>query len=205
MISTIKIGNQIWMTENLAVTIFRNGEKIPFYHNIQDFLKAGRHHEPACCYYENNQKKGLLYNWFAANYCSGIAPEGFKIPSQNDWEELFNYCGGAEKAAINFKSSYGWVEPAKNVPKPEQIIGLEIGNGRDNFGFIAKPMGALLKTELFAEFFGYGRDAYFWTADTVDFYNGWGKIVYMYYYAPNVTFDTIQKRLGMSVRCIKIQ
>jgi uncharacterized protein (TIGR02145 family) len=66
-------------------------------------------------------------------------------------------------------------------------------------------MGALLKTEMFAEFFGYGSDAYFWTADTVDFFNGWGKIVCMYYYAPNVTFDTIQKRLGMSVRCIKIQ
>jgi len=203
MISTIKIGNQIWMAENLAVTIFRNGEKIPFYENTQGFLKAGRHQEPACCYYENSPEKGLLYNWFAANYGSSIAPEGFKISSQKDWEELLNYCGGWEKAAINLKSSYGWVEPAKNPPKPEQMTESEIGNGKDNYGFNAKPMGALLKTELFAEFFGFGSDAYFWTADSNDFYNGWAYNVYMYYYSSRVVFHSAQKRLGMPLRCIK--
>ncbi|WP_057951640.1 hypothetical protein [Salinivirga cyanobacteriivorans] len=51
---------------------------------------------------------------------------------------------------------------------------------------------------------GYGSNAYFWTADTNKFYKGWGQMAYMYYFSSRVMINTIEKRLGMSVRCIKI-
>lgn len=198
-----KIGNQFWMTENLSVTKFRNGDIIPFFDNIQDFLRAGRHQEPACIFYQNNPEKGMLYNFYAIIDDRKICPDGFKIPSESDWNELIAFCGGDSIAAKHLKSVSDWIEP-KNAPKPDITIELEIGNGIDRFGFDAKPMGALVKTKMFAEFFGFGSDAYFWTADTNNFYNGWGRIAYMYYFSSRIMMDTIEKRLGMSVRCIKI-
>lgn len=200
---TIKIGKQTWMTENLSVTKFQNDETIPFYDNIQDFLKAGRHKEPACIFYENNPEKGLLYNFYALDDERLICPDGFMIPSESDWIELIAFCGGENIAAKHLKSVSDWIEP-QNSPKPEFIIETEIGNGLDSFGFNVKPMGAIEKTKMFAEFFGYGSNAYFWTADTNNFYNAWGRIAYMYYFSSRVMIDTIEKRLGMSVRCIKI-
>jgi uncharacterized protein (TIGR02145 family) len=202
-ITSVKIGNQTWMTENLSVTKFQNGETIPFYDNIQAFLKAGRHQEPACIFYANNPEKGLLYNFFAISDKRQICPEGFKIPTKNDWNELIAFCGGENIAAKYLKSTSHWIEP-KNAPKPEIIIESEVGNGLDSFGFNAKPRGAIEKTKLFAEFFGFRNNAYFWTADTNQFYQGWASIAYMYYFSSRVMMDTIEKRLGMSVRCIKI-
>jgi uncharacterized protein (TIGR02145 family) len=201
-IPTAKIGNQIWMIANLAVKTFRNGDAIPFFENTGDFLKAGRHKEPACIFYDNNPEKGMLYNWFAINDSSRICPKGFSIPSESDWRELFDFCGGETIAAKHLKSTNGWVEP-KNAPKPIEIVPSEIGNGLDTFNFNAKPMGALLKTQLIAEFFGFGSDAYFWASNTADFYSGWGRIAYMYYFSNRVMIDTTEKRLGMPVRCIK--
>jgi uncharacterized protein (TIGR02145 family) len=201
-LSEVEIGNQIWMTQNLDVKTFQNGENIPFYHNIQDFLKAGRHQEPACCYYENNPQKGMLYNWFALNDERGIAPESFKVPTKNDWEELIKCCCGKNTAAIHLKSSSNWIEP-QNAPKPTQIVESEIGNGLDSFGFNALPMGSLVKTKLFAEFFGYGSDANFWTSDTDSFYSGKGFGVYLYYFSPRIIIIPIAKRTGISIRCVK--
>ncbi len=199
-----KIGNQFWMTENLGVSTFRNGEAILFYEEIYQFLKAGRHHEPACCYYENNPQKGVLYNWFALNDERCIAPEGFKVPGKKEWEELINHCGGEQKAALALKTSKDWIEPKDNAPKPELIVGSEIGNGTDRFEFCAKPMGSIVKTELFAEFYAFGSDAYFWTADTNEFYCGHAFSAYIYYYSSAVIILSSPKRFGMSVRCVKI-
>lgn len=201
---TKKIGNQIWMIENLATRSFRNGEAIPFYTEMHSFLKAGRHHEPACCYYENNPQKGLLYNWFAIHDERCIAPEGFKVPGKGDWEELINFCGGEQKSAIALKSAKDWIEPKDNAPKPELIVEPEIKNGTNRFEFCAKPMGSIVKTELFAKFYGFGSDAYFWTADTNEFYSGYAFNAYMYYYSSAIIILSSPKRLGMSVRCIKM-
>lgn len=202
-IKTIKIGNQVWMSHNLETLKFSNGEDIPFFDNIQDFLKAGRHQEPACIFYENNPEKGILYNFFAISDKRQICPDGFKIPTERDWNELIAFCGGNSIAAKHLKSVSDWIEP-ENAPKPEIIIESEIGNGLDSFGFDAKPMGSIVKTALFAEFYGFGSDAYFWTADTNEFYSGYAFNAYTYYYSTAVIIVSSPKRLGMSIRCIKI-
>lgn len=200
---TIKIGKQTWMTENLATTQFQNGDTIPFYASIVDFLKAGRNHEPACIFHDNNPDKGMLYNYFAVDDKRNICPEGFTIPTEKDWRELTTHCGGEQIAAKHLKSAYNWFEPL-NAPKPEIRIETEIGNGLDSFGFNALPMGALVKTTLFAEFFGFGSDTSFWTADTNSFYSGYAWNAYMNYYSPCLIHVSSPKRLGMSVRCIKV-
>ena len=76
-----KIGNQIWMTENLKVKKYRNGDIIP---QVQDSLQWSQLTTGAWCYYENDPSKGILYNWFAVNDPRGLAPEGWHIPTDKE-------------------------------------------------------------------------------------------------------------------------
>jgi uncharacterized protein (TIGR02145 family) len=91
----IQIENQFWLTENLNVSKYRNGDEIPQVNNYNEWnnLTTG-----AWCYYENKDENGTiygkLYNWFAVNDPRGLAPEGFHIPSDEEWTILTDYLGG---------------------------------------------------------------------------------------------------------------
>jgi uncharacterized protein (TIGR02145 family) len=95
IIPTVKIANQIWMTQNLDVDCFANGDKIPEVQNRAELenLKTG-----AWCYdedLENGLKFGKIYNWFAIKDERGIVPLGFRVPTMKDWkilfDEIYNY------------------------------------------------------------------------------------------------------------------
>lgn len=87
-----KIGDQIWMTENLNVDKFKNGELIPEAKTNEEWVKAGNEKQPAWCYYENNsengKKYGKLYNWYAVYDYRGLAPKGWHIPKKEEFEKL---------------------------------------------------------------------------------------------------------------------
>ena len=120
----IKIGQQVWTTENLNVDKFRNGEIIPEAKTAAEWHKAGENKQAAWCYYNNDSsngtKYGKLYNWYAVNDPRGLAPEGWHIPSDQEWTDLTNYLGGVEQAGAKMKSKEGW---------------LENGNGTNESGF----------------------------------------------------------------------
>src|SRR3954471_19314790 len=101
----VKIGNQTGMAENLYVVTYRNGDTIP---QVQDpkvwsGLKTG-----AWCYYGGNTQTGIkygkLYNWYAINDPRGLAPEGWHIPSDEEWTKLTTYLGGKIQASAKIKS-----------------------------------------------------------------------------------------------------
>ncbi len=98
---TVVIGNQVWMTENLNVDKFRNGDLIPHAKTNEEWQRAGRNRQPAWCYYDNDpangEKYGKLYNWYAVNDRRGLAPEGWKIPTSDEIEIL--------KASVNHNSN----------------------------------------------------------------------------------------------------
>lgn len=79
---TVKIGNQIWMAENLRVSTFRNGDLIP---NVTDNNEWSKLDSSACCNYDNNRLLSILYNWKAVDDKRGLAPEGWHIPSEQEW------------------------------------------------------------------------------------------------------------------------
>src|SRR4029078_13418598 len=85
----IKINDQVWMLENLAVDHFRNGDSIPEAKTVDEWVGSGREGKAAWCYYENNidsgAKYGKLYNWYAVNHPRGIAPGGWHVPSDSEW------------------------------------------------------------------------------------------------------------------------
>jgi uncharacterized protein (TIGR02145 family) len=95
---TVRISEQVWMVENLKVSTFRNGDVIPEAKSREEWKIAGTEREPAWCYYDNDPANddnyGKLYNWYAVNDPRGIAPEGWNVPSDDEWQLLIDYLGG---------------------------------------------------------------------------------------------------------------
>lgn len=92
---TVKIGDQWWMAENLRVTRDPRGNPVQSYFYDDDQARYGRF--------------GRLYTWDAAMNASGaekargISPDGWHIPSEEDWDELVEYLGGAERVGVKIK------------------------------------------------------------------------------------------------------
>lgn len=106
---TIKIGNQIWLMENLKVTHYRNGDEIPKMVNNTDWSQISLGVFCDCNTY------GHLYNWYTINDKRNIAPIGWHIPSKAEWDTLINYLGGAKKSVSKLKSTLGWKEKNKGT------------------------------------------------------------------------------------------
>jgi uncharacterized protein (TIGR02145 family) len=89
---TIKIGDQVWMAENLRVTHYRNGEAIP---NIQDSKQWWELTSGAYCDAANDPAKGdslgRLYNWYVIDDTRNICPEGWHVPSAAEWQVLLKF------------------------------------------------------------------------------------------------------------------
>lgn len=85
----VKIGNQVWMVENLKTTRYRNGDPIE---NITDATAWSTTTEDGYCNYFNKEeyanKFGRLYNWQAMRDSRQIAPAGWHVPSNEEWDAL---------------------------------------------------------------------------------------------------------------------
>jgi uncharacterized protein (TIGR02145 family) len=108
----VKIGTQVWMSKNLDVDRFRNGEIISQAKNYEAWKFASDNKIAAWCYYDFDSsygvKYGKLYNLFAVSDARGIAPEGYHIPSVEEWSTLINFLGGDSIAGKKMKSQEGW-------------------------------------------------------------------------------------------------
>jgi Fibrobacter succinogenes major domain (Fib_succ_major). len=119
----VYIGEQIWMTKNLAVTQFRNGDNITCAKNGDEWAKYLNERTPAYCDYEfnsaNRDTHGLFYNRYAVTDSRKIAPVGWRIPTQADYKytmnNLFNikdflpvYGGSLHRKIEDDKYSWYW-------------------------------------------------------------------------------------------------
>ena len=82
----IEIGNQTWMTENLKTTHYRNGDSIDYFNNTYVPQNTGAYFPTA-----SFQKFGYLYNWYAAVDSRGVCPEGWHVPSIEEYKQLIVY------------------------------------------------------------------------------------------------------------------
>jgi uncharacterized protein (TIGR02145 family) len=131
----VKIGNQIWMSKNLNVDSFRNGDPIKQVTSKKQWEWQNEIEEPAWCYYNfdsKNAKYGKLYNWFAVIDPRALAPNGYRIPMETDWMILVRSLGKPERlAATQLRGKYGWSNNCKE----------DKSRGGDPFGFNALPGG----------------------------------------------------------------
>jgi uncharacterized protein (TIGR02145 family) len=193
---TIKIGEQIWTKENLQVEKFRNGDIIKQAKTKEEWKKAAEAGEPAWCYAENdpsNEKKyGKLYNWYAVNDSLELAPEGWHIPSDQEWMEMENVLKGRNVAGDKLKSIKGWGEKSK-------------GNNESGFNGLPggarsfdKPVNYGQKESI--EFFNVHNAGYWWTPTEV------GERAFIRILeTENMSLRRffISKDYGMSIRCMK--
>lgn len=178
----VKIGDQWWMAENLKVTHYRNGDTIP---KITDNAEWENASSGAYCSYGNNDKYiatyGLLYNWYAVNDARSIAPEGWHIPSEAEWQTLIDYLGGNEVAGgkMKLQGTSFWQSPNTGATNES--------------GFSALPGGFRDRRGKFSDIKFY---AGFWRNDfeyTID----------LYYNGNNVGGTVRFKGDGASIRCVK--
>ena len=145
--NSISIGNQVWMTKELDADKFRNGDPIPEAKSKEEWNNAGKNKQPAWCYYiqpsKGWSKKDLesysgfgtkLYNWYAVIDPRGIAPNGWKIPSKEDFENLTSYLTNGEKI-------YGRIPSEKICNKLKSKVGWGKGVGTNETAFSAIPLG----------------------------------------------------------------
>jgi uncharacterized protein (TIGR02145 family) len=183
----VKIGNQLWMLDNLDVEKFRNGDLIPQAKTAEEWEDFGKNNEPAWCYYDNDEsngtKYGKLYNWYAVNDPRGLAPEGYHIPSNTELIELTDNLGRENVAGIKMKSTSGWYES---------------GNGNNSSGFSALPGGFRYINGSFSDISKVGN---WWSSSESDTSNAVSR--FLNYYNADVFNYNSDKQNGFSVRCLK--
>jgi len=88
---TVKIGDQVWMTENLRVTHYSDGSEIP---NVTEGHTWANLTSGAWCDYNNDATLGKvyghLYNWFTVD-TKKLAPQGWHVPSYEEFITLNNF------------------------------------------------------------------------------------------------------------------
>jgi uncharacterized protein (TIGR02145 family) len=178
-LSEVKIKKRTWAKENLRVTSFRNGDAIQEAKTDKEWKEAHKKKKPAFCYFRNDTTKDVLYNWWAIEDERGLAPEGWKVPDENDFYELVKDLGGDEKAFHSLKAKSDWEEGCA-------------GNGKAKFDAIST--GCRDKDGTFA---GDGN-AYFWSASE-------GELVLTREFA---AFDppyrySLDEENGLAVRCVR--
>jgi len=184
--TTIIIGNQEWMTENLRATKYNDGTEIPY---VNDIITWNNLSSPAYCWYENNEMYkatyGALYNWYAVD-TGKLAPEGWHVSTDSDWFRLANYLGGAEIAGGKLKEA-----GTKHWEYPNKCATNETG-------FSAIPGGIRAHNGYFIEM---GRLGEWWVKTDFTGTNGYLYMIDYLYCGVIRTFDVRQS--GKSVRCVK--
>ena len=182
----VKIGNQIWMMENLRTTRYRNGDTIP---NVINNIQWVQEKNGGYCHYGNNIQNsityGNLYNWFAVNDPRNLAPIGWHIPTNSEFFILTKYLGGFDVAVGKLKECGldHWQSPNTG--------------GTNETSFTALPGGLRFD----GIFFDIGIHGYWWTSTEID--TSWSQDFNLYYIktAPFGTLST--KDQGLSIRCVK--
>ncbi len=156
---TVKIGNQVWLVENLKTTHYANGDPIP---NVTDPDTWGGLTTGAFCWYNNDSKigevYGALYNWYTTADPRGLAIEGWHVPTHDEWLTLETFLGGQIAAYPKLMEDglAHWKEPT----------GAQKVFGTNASGFTALPNGTIALDSEFKKFMfmNLGESASWWTS-----------------------------------------
>jgi uncharacterized protein (TIGR02145 family) len=133
---TVQIGNQIWTAQNFDLTVDRYGRNIPQAMTQHEWEKAFENKNPAWCYYlnqtTNGEKYGKLYNWYAILY---LAPEGWHVPNEEEWNTLDKYSGSKSISAEKIKDPTFF-----DVKNSTNGFNARPGGNRSSYGTFDQPV-----------------------------------------------------------------
>ena len=195
---TVKIGDQLWMAENLKVTKYLNGDVIP---NVTNDSLWSKLVSGAYASYDNNDDNidiyGLLYNCYAVEDERKLAPVGWHIPTDEEWQELEKHLGMSQKDADHH---FGRGTDEGGKLKESAILHWNSPNtGASNqSGFSALPGGARGINGLFKN---KHKTASFWSSSEFGSYYAWFRL--LSYNDSDIFRFNCEKLYGYSIRCVK--
>jgi uncharacterized protein (TIGR02145 family) len=186
---TITMGTQTWMAENLRTTTMKDHTAISAVTDPADWASLAA---SAYCWYENVASNsevaarcGALYNWNAV--ASGnLCPDGWHVPTQEEYRLLVDFVGGNEIAGAKLKEN-----GTKNWNRPNTLA-------TNLSGFTALPCGGRSADGTFT---GIGEAAFFWT--TTELSATEGVSVVLSYNSAAYRELSPDRKAGLSVRCLK--
>jgi uncharacterized protein (TIGR02145 family) len=186
--TSVKIGTQVWMVQNLRTTKYRNGDLIGT--TTPDTLDIRTENKPKYQWiYKGYEDKvaiyGRLYTWYAVSDSRNIAPLGWHVPSYGDWATLIDYLDEQYNSGAKLKetATTHWITP---------------NAGADNStGFTALPGG---NREVDGAFNYIGYHGSWWSTDEYLSDYAWNQ--YLSYDSSSFTGTFVMKKLGISVRCV---
>jgi uncharacterized protein (TIGR02145 family) len=185
----VTIGTQVWTLKNLDVTTYRNGDAIP---EVTDPTEWANLTTGAWCYYDNDQANGgiygKLYNWYAIIDSRGLAPEGWHIPTIDEWLTLANYLGGENVAGCKIKetNTTHWRSPNTGATNESGFTALGGGHrGGSNCNV----------------FFSILEEGSWWSSSVYSGTQAW--FVVLTYQREDIRRIEDWKCSGKSVRCVK--
>ncbi|HBF88796.1 MAG TPA: hypothetical protein DDX39_09155 [Bacteroidales bacterium] len=200
--NVVKIGNQIWMAENLAylpsVNMVADGSEdlAGAYYYVYDYDGTDVNAAKAT---SNYAAYGVLYNWTAAMANStsstsnpsgvqGVCPTSWHLPSEAEWTELIDYLGGESVAGGKLKEigTTHWISPNEGATNETGFTALPCSN-RESYG-------SSFHNDI-------GEQGNWWSATEYDAADALSRYIYYYYsYLANINFP---KAFGISVRCVR--
>jgi uncharacterized protein (TIGR02145 family) len=169
---TVKIGNQVWMAENLNY----DAEGSKCYNNDQ----------------KNAEKYGRLYDW---NTAKKVCPPGWHLPSNEEWDKLYRFADSTSGTESPYKSkTAGKYLKAKSGWNDCEG---KSGNVEDKFGFSALPGGY---GDSGGNFGSVGIRGYLWSSSEYSSNNAYYRL--MFYCDEYADYYHWDKSYLYSVRCV---
>jgi len=197
---TVKIGNRWWMAENLRVTRYNNGDSIEYIPRNLSEISWSKLNNGAYCYLD--QDFGFLYNFYVVTDVRKVTPQGWHVPSDEEWKDLETFLGMSPQAAdssnwrgtdqgnklkIEGGSTKYWIESSDTY----RIVGTNIS------GFTAIGSSARIFNGLWGDL---THNAFWWTSTSSGneaWYRG------LDYNKSSILRLQGSKNYGFSIRCIK--
>ena len=185
---TIQIADQLWLSENLKVTHYTNGDEIQTGYSTDNLTDLT---DGAYAAYDNviinTDIYGNLYNWYAVNDTRGLCPEDWHVPSKDEFIVLTDYLGGTSVAGGKMKST-GTIAGGDGLWDEPNV------GATNESGFTALPSG-YYSSEGFKHL---GSTGYFWSSTEIQ---AWGQFL-------DVNSERLiqipsNKSSYYSIRCIK--
>jgi uncharacterized protein (TIGR02145 family) len=200
-IAEVKIGEQLWSAKNLDIGHFRNGDAITEAKTAEEWQAAEANGEPAWCYYEYNSQNGntygKYYNWYAVSDPRGLAPEEWRVATDEDWQQLERFLGVPEdeihlstgrgesnNVGGKLKSKTGWDNPNRGATNES--------------GFAALPGGMCGPKGDFSQA---GRMGFWWTSSMDETERVWFR--FLYHGFPVINRVKEKPTGGLTVRLVK--
>jgi uncharacterized protein (TIGR02145 family) len=189
--SSVKIGNQTWMAENLAYLpkIDQVEDGVFDFDRFWVYNYFGKSVDEAkkTTDYKNF---GVLYNWPSA---LKVCPAGWHIPTDKEWKTMEEFLGMSAGQANSIK----WRSSGDIGKKLKAVTGWHENSGTDEFGFSALPGGC-------RGYNGFESESYcgfFWTGSPTNGDNGWRRAIC--FDENGIEKNEDRRYFGCSVRCVK--